>query len=406
LRRANPIARREDGLVLRGKTWWLDKEAQMGVKVKERIPGSGVWWIFIDHNGRRKAKRVGSEAAAQAVAKKIQARLVLGESFLPEKEPTLPTLSEYYKRFEKAYLETAVRHSTFLRHESNFRIHILPELGARRLDEITRERVQEFIALLITKGLSKNSIRLALAALRILYSFAIENRVVKENPAVRLGRYYSKIGKLQKEIDPLSAAEVSKFLQTVLSSKYYRDYYPVLLCAIHTGLRAGELAALQWGDLDFNGKFITVRRSIVHGRVNTPKSGKFRRVDMSDALETALQELKRRRHEEWLAKGQSEIPESVFCNRDGRILDLNNLRNRALHKCLEDAKLRTIRLHDLRHTFASLLIQNGESLAYVKEQMGHSSIKVTVDVYGHLVPGANRQAMNRLPVAGEAPSPG
>jgi integrase len=79
----------------------------MGVKVKERIPGSGVFWIFINHNGRRKAKKIGSQAAALAVAKKIEARLVLGESFLPEKEPRLPTLSEYYKTFEKAYLETA-----------------------------------------------------------------------------------------------------------------------------------------------------------------------------------------------------------------------------------------------------------------------------------------------------------
>src|SRR5262245_5062207 len=147
---------------------------------------------------------------------------------------------------------------------------------------------------------------------------------------------------------------------------------------------------------------MTVRRNIVHGRINTPKSGKFRRVDMSDALVDSLQELRRQRRDEGLTKGQSEIPEWVLCNREGKILDLNNLRNRALHKCLEDAKLRTIRLHDLWHTFASLLIQNGESLAYVKEQMGHSSIKITVDVYEHLVPGANRQAMNRLPVADEA----
>lgn len=66
------------------------------------------------------------------------------------------------------------------------------------------------------------------------------------------------------------------------------------------------------------------------------------------------------------------------------------------YKLLEKAELRRVRFHDLRHTFASLLLQNGESPTYVKEQMGHSSIQVTVDVYGHLIPGANRQAVDRL----------
>jgi len=69
------------------------------------------------------------------------------------------------------------------------------------------------------------------------------------------------------------------------------------------------------------------------------------------------------------------------------------------------AGLRRIRFHECRHTFASLLIQNGESLAYVKEQLGHSSIKITVDTYGHLVPGANRQAVNRLPSLGGFQAP-
>jgi Phage integrase family len=85
---------------------------------------------------------------------------------------------------------------------------------------------------------------------------------------------------------------------------------------------------------------------------------------------------------------------------EGQQLDMHNVKNRYFHKCLEKAGLRRIRFHDLRHTFASLLIQNGESLAYVKDQMGHSSIKMTVDVYGHLVPGANRVAVNRLPSIG------
>jgi Phage integrase family len=73
------------------------------------------------------------------------------------------------------------------------------------------------------------------------------------------------------------------------------------------------------------------------------------------------------------------------------------------HKIFAKAGLRRIRFHDLRHTFASRLLQNGESPAYVKEQMGHHSIKVTVDIYGHLVPGANRDAVDRLDVTGRNP---
>jgi integrase len=86
----------------------------------------------------------------------------------------------------------------------------------------------------------------------------------------------------------------------------------------------------------------------------------------------------------------------VFCTESGGPLDGDNLRHRVFYKLLEKAELRRVRFHDLRHTFASLLLQNGESPTYVKEQMGHSSIQVTVDVYAHLIPGANRQAVDRL----------
>ncbi len=76
-------------------------------------------------------------------------------------------------------------------------------------------------------------------------------------------------------------------------------------------------------------------------------------------------------------------------------MDPSNLR-KIFHRLLADAKLRRVRFHDLRHSFASLLLQQGESLAYVKDQMGHSSINVTVDIYGHLVPGGNRAAVDKL----------
>ena len=86
----------------------------------------------------------------------------------------------------------------------------------------------------------------------------------------------------------------------------------------------------------------------------------------------------------------------VFCNATGDLLDPDNMRKRVFYGLLDKGKLRKIRFHDLRHTYASLLLQQGEGPVYVKEQMGHSSIQVTVDIYGHLIPGGNKAAVDRL----------
>jgi len=86
----------------------------------------------------------------------------------------------------------------------------------------------------------------------------------------------------------------------------------------------------------------------------------------------------------------------LFTDPKGRQLDPNNMRKRAFYRCLDLAELRRVRFHDLRHSFASLLIQQGESLAYIKDQLGHHSIQITVDVYGHMLCGGNRQAVDRL----------
>ena len=169
-------------------------------------------------------------------------------------------------------------------------------------------------------------------------------------------------------------------------------------------MRSGELAALQWGDIDENGRFLTLRRSYVSGRIQPTKTGRIRRVDLSDALLQALRDHKKTKREEWLRRGSSQIPVWVFVNDEGNPPDMCNLGVRHFKKCLDAAGLRTIRFHDLRHTYASLLIQNGEPLAYVRNQLGHASIQMTVDVYGHLEPGRNRQAVNKLPTIKDAPA--
>lgn len=181
------------------------------------------------------------------------------------------------------------------------------------------------------------------------------------------------------------------------------DYHPLFMTALREGLRRGELVALQFGDLNFGteedagSRFIFVQHNYVHGQHTTTKSRKTRRVDMSRELRRILLEIRDRRLAKASKEGNSEISdELVFPSPDGSILDPDNLYHRYFLPVLAKAGIRKIRLHDLRHTFGSLLIQSGALIVYVKEQMGHSSSQVTVDTYGHLIPGANASFVDRL----------
>src|SRR5262245_22447437 len=141
-----------------------------------------------------------------------------------------------------------------------------------------------------------------------------------------------------------------------------------------------------------------------------PKTKRIRRVDLSDELIVVLKEHVRQQREYWFAKANKHAkenpdaepmkqPEWLFPNDEGSWLNMSNLSNRHYKRCLEKAGLHHRRFHDLRHTFASLLLTNGAPVAYVSEQMGHASIQLTVKLYGHLQPGANRHWMNSLPGA-------
>jgi integrase len=182
------------------------------------------------------------------------------------------------------------------------------------------------------------------------------------NPALKPGKFLPKIARRHK-IAPLTRAEVAALLETA-KDKLPR-YFPLFLCAVRTGLRMGELLALQWPDIDWHGRFIEVQRNYTHWRVTTPKSGESRRVDMSKELARTLTDLRTEQQIEAAARGWTEVPSWVFCNEVGGLLHPHNLRDRIFYGLLTKAKLRKIRFHDLRHTFASLLLQQGESLVYV-----------------------------------------
>jgi integrase len=154
-------------------------------------------------------------------------------------------------------------------------------------------------------------------------------------------------------------------------------------------MRLGELLALQWDDINWKAGTIRVRRSLYNGQFVEPKTSRsVRMIGMSNRLAATLLEHK-------LAAPYSPF-DLVFATPEGTPMDPANLRHRVFSDTFKRSKLRRFRIHDLRHTFASLLINQGENLKYVQAQLGHSSITTTVDRYGHLMPEAHRGANDRL----------
>ena len=371
------------------------KDRLMSVKVREKPKGSGQWWIFIDHQGRRKAKKVGSnKKMAMDLAKKLEARLVLEAVGLPE-NPALkkPNFGEYAEIWISTTIPVTSKPSTLTDYQSILRNHVLPKFGKTPVTDINRMAIKTFLLEKLKTGLAHSTVSHMKSVISGVLNLAVDDGVISANPAHRLGKIFPK-KQIDEGIDPLTREELALLLEAF--REHYPMHYPLALTLARTGMRLKEAWSLQWGDIDFHGRFINVRRTFSRGHIVSPKSGKSRRVDMSNQLAKALADLKKARKVQALKNGWSQAPEWVFVNDQGKIPNSDTWRKRIFKRCIEKAGLRAIRIHDLRHTYASLLIQAGESLAYVRDQLGHHSIQVTVDIYGHLAPGGNKEAVDRL----------
>ena len=384
----------------------------MGVRLKYRedkhAGRKGKWWVYVYYQGREKAKCVGTdEKVAKKIAKQLAAKLTLGDVGLLNEEPEAPRrpFEVYFQRWLDTYVKVHCKPATYENYETAFRVHLEPHFRGKDIGAITREDVKQLAYGLLTppspetKARSRNTVRATLAPLKAMFNHAIEDgHVTSVNPALRiLKKSRTDLGDARAKVGFLTREEAQHLLGVCQEEKDLRAHYPLLLCLLRTGMRVGEAIALQWGDLDFNARFATVQRTMDDGqKVTTPKSGKARRVDLSTKLTEVLKALLVDRKRVTLRKGWGELPAWVFVNGAGGAIDADNFRKRVWPKLLEKAELRKIRIHDLRHTYASLLIQQGESLAYVKDQMGHSGVGITVDTYGHLVPGGNKAAVDRL----------
>ena len=371
----------------------------MGVKVRKK---GAKWYVLVDYHGRRKSKCIGSREAAEQVRRQVEAKLALGDlSVIDNEDDKKPSFNTYADAWLKDYARIECKTSTADGYEGVLDQYLRPRFGKKLLDEIKRDDIKALINDLINKELSRNTIRNALWVIRGLFNYAIEEGLVESNPAARLGRFTRSAKTTETKGIALTSKEVQQFLKA--AQEICPEYYPLLLMAVRAGLRRGELVAVQWGDIQLgrddndSERFILVQHNYVRREHTTTKSKKSRRVDLSRELRGILVERRDARLLDAHLKGKNDITdELVFRSPEKTILDPDNLYHRIFLPVLAKAGIRKIRLHDLRHTFGSLLLQNGAAIVYVKEQMGHSSIQVTVDTYGHLIPGANVCFVDRL----------
>jgi len=370
----------------------------MGVRIRER---DGAWWVFVNHKGQRKAKRIGigtvGKRAAEDVAKKIEASLALGTRW---DGPTKITITDYAEKWLHSYAAVACKPRTYELYESMFRVHILPVLGKVFLSDLRRDQIRELLAEKSRAGLKLGTLKNILAPLRGMLNQAVEDDLIPKNPANGMGKFLAKQRDKRdtgRRTDFYTEPELRQLLITA-ETEFSHDR-ELVHTAAWTGMRAGELFGLQWSDIEFHQNFVEVQRTVGYRKgalnIGSPKSGKSRRVDLPAILADRLK-VRYEKAKEKAALSEAAFIPWVFPNRSDKPQDASHFTSRVWHPLLAKAGLRRLPLHTLRHSYASHLIMRGESLAYVKEQLGHSSIQVTVDLYGHLVPGLNKGAVNAL----------
>jgi integrase len=286
------------------------------------------------------------------------------------------TFSGFTKHWYDLHVVPNNRASEAVKKETIIRVHLVPFFGDRKLREITPEHVSKFIAEKARDGLAPKTIVNLLGCLRTMLNFAVKWGYLEQNPVNQVEP--PKVP--QQDFDFYDPEEATQFLKAV--EEHEPKWLPFFLTAFRTGMRLGELFGLRWKHVDFERGVIRVQASFDGKVEGPPKNGRGRDIPMSPALKKALEPLKGKR---------SDL---VFPDRKGGYLNRNKVKW-PFWRFTEKAKLRTIRMHDMRHSFASQLVIKNVHLKVVQDLLGHSDIRMTMR-YAHLAPQMNQDAVMLL----------
>lgn len=340
---------------------------------------------FYDHQGRRQRQTMKAgitKEKARKALRKIEEQVARGVFIHDSHVPTFKKVAGEWLEHKKGNL----RQSTWEVYEGHTRHHF-PELIDIKVNRITAAMVERFFAKRQAEGMPINTIRKITVSLNQILKYAARHGYISHNPAeaAERPRAPQQVEKQGERIRVLTPVEIAAFLQSVPDQKYR----VMFMLAITSGLRQGELVGAQWADIDWRASQIAVERTFNNQAWYQPKTkGSRRRVDLGPSM---MRELKL-----WRVACPPNELDLIFPNEAGGPINHNNLVARHFRPALKAAGIGQIRFHDLRHTYASLLIEQGENLKYIQTQLGHSTPTVTLNVYAHLMKPTNPEAALRL----------
>ena len=372
-----------------GKRSWVER------RPKETCPCCG-GELTLEDERRRETKggfttRHEAQTAMSKVAVAVEQRTHVASSRL--------TVRDYLTKEWLPAIEHTVRPTTYRSYVAHVECYILPALGSVQLQKLSGVQINALYAKLGRSGKRNGQ---GLTALSVCHVHAVLHRSLKD--AVRWGELARNPADLADpprvaahghELRTWSADQLAAFLSSQRDDRLHALWHTLAM----TGLRRGEALGLRWEDVDLEAGRLAVRRALVpSGRevvVSEPKTARGRRIVALDPETVAvLKGQAARQLKEQQDAGWTET-DLVFTNEDGQALH-PWVTSRCFRKAVKKAMLPVIRLHDLRHTHATLALQAGIHPKVVSERLGHAAVAITLDTYSHAIPAMQEEAATRI----------
>ncbi|RDW17596.1 site-specific integrase [Oceanobacillus arenosus] len=339
-------------------------------KDKER----GTYYFITRVNGKQ-IKRRGFKSSGEA--KRAEAQAILDADELDLEDPTFEFMAnEYLDWYKKRRKESSYNKISGITNN-----HLIPFFGKKKLNNIKNRDITKFHDKLIDDKKAVASMKIIHVVLSAIFNYAIKQEYTTKNPARIVGNVE---GKPKKHMDYWILDEFKKFINEVDEFIYYVFF----MTLYYSGMRKGEALALTWGDVDFDNNNINVDKTNYNLKVTSTKNEVVRKIEMPKFVMRLLSQL----------NAQCETEPKLTYNVFGEFhkpLPTSTI-DRRLAKYIKASGVKTIRIHDFRHSHASYLINKGVIISVISKRLGHTNVATTLNTYSHLYPSTESEAVKDM----------